>query len=193
MKKLVLIFSVIFLVSSCTTIDELYTGEGIKVKPEKHKESYDDSPYYSSYMPSYYSPIFWGGFSLGFPYFFWSPYSYYGFYDYYYGYYGGYYRGYPIYYRSRVGRSVITKKQLKKRTSSRVTTGNVYGTAGKTKSTGRIRSTVKKSGSSTRSRGTSSGRVSRGTVSRGTVSRGTVSRGTVSRGTVSKGTVKKKK
>jgi hypothetical protein len=188
MKKLVLIFSVIFLVSSCTTIDEMYTGEGIKVKPEKHKESYDDSPYYSSYIPSYYSPIFWGGFSLGFPYFFWNPYSYYGFYDYYYGYYGGYYRGYPIYYRSRVGRSVITKKQLKKRTSSRVTTGNVYGTTGKTKSTGRIRSTVKKSGSSTRSRGTSSG-----SVSRGTVSRGTVSRGTVSKGTVSKGAVKKKK
>ncbi|NIO49080.1 MAG: hypothetical protein GTN73_06560 [Candidatus Aminicenantes bacterium] len=169
MKNLVLIFSVIFLVMSCTTIDEQYTGEGIKVKPEKHKEYYDDSPYYSHYMPSYYSPIFWGGFSLGFPYFFWSPYSYYGFYDYYYGYYGGYYRGYPIFYRSRYGRTVITKKQLKKRTSSRVTTGNVHRTVGKTTSTGKIKSTVKRSSSSTRSRGTSSGRVSRGTVSRGTV------------------------
>ena len=169
MKNLVLIFSVIFLFSSCTTIDEYYTGEGIRVKPEKHKEYYDHSPYYSPYMPSYYSPVYWGGFSLGFPYFFWSPYSYYGFYDYYYGYYGGYYRGYPTYYRSRVGRSVISKKQLKKRTSSRVTTGNVYGTAGKTKSTGSIKSTVTRSGSSTGSRGISSGRVSRSTVSRGAV------------------------
>jgi hypothetical protein len=169
MKKLVLIFSVIFLISSCTTIDEMYTGEGIKVKPEKHKEYYDDSPYYSHYTPHYYNPFFWGGFSLGFPYFFWSPYSYYGFYDYYYGYYGGYYRGYPIYYRSRVGRSVISKKQLKKRTSSRVTKGNVYGTAGKTKSTGKIRSTVKRSSPSTGSRGISSGRVSRSTVSKGAV------------------------
>jgi hypothetical protein len=174
MKKLVLIFSVIFLISSCTTIDELYTGEGIRVIPEKQEESYDDSPYYSYYRPHSYSPIFWGGFSLGFPYFFWNPYSYYGFYDYYYGYYGGYYRGYPIYYRSRYGRTVITKKQLKKRTSSRVTTGNVYGTVGKTKSTGKIKSTIKRSSSSIRSRGISSGRVSRGTVSRGTVSRGAV-------------------
>jgi hypothetical protein len=164
MKNLVLIFSVIFLVSSCTTIDEYYTGEGIRVKPEKHKEYYDDSPYYSSYMPSYYSPIYWGGFSLGFPYFFWSPYSYYGFYDYYYGYYGGYYRGYPVYYRSRYGRPVITKKQLKKGTSSRVSTRSVQGTVGKIKSTGRIRTTVTRSVSSTRSRTTSSSRGSRGTV-----------------------------
>jgi len=164
MKNLVLIFSVIFLVSSCTTIDEYYTGEGIRVKPEKHKEYYDDSPYYSHYMPSYYSPIYWGGFSFGFPYFFWSPYSYYGFYDYYYGYYGGYYRGYPIYYRSRYGRTVITKKQLKNRTSSRVSTKNVQGYVGKIRSTGRIRSTVTRSGSSTRSRGTSSSTGSRGTV-----------------------------
>ena len=168
MKNLVLIFSVIFLVSSCTVIDGQYTGEGIRVKPEKHKEYYDDSPYYSSYMPSYYSPVYWGGFSLGFPYFFWSPYSYYGFYDYYYGYYGGYYggyyRGYPTYYRSRSGGSVITKKQLKKRTSSRVTTGNVQGNVGTITSTGKTRSTVTRSSSSTRSRGTSSRGGSRGTV-----------------------------
>jgi len=174
MKNLVLIFSVIFLVSSCTTIDEYYTGEGIRVKPEKHKEYYDDSPYYSHYMPSYYSPIYWGGFSLGFPYFFWSPYSYYGFYDYYYGYYGGYYRGYPIYYRSRYERTMITKKQLQKRISSRVTTKNVQGSVGKITSTGRIRSTATRSGSTARSRGTSSGSVSRGTVSRGTVTKGAV-------------------
>ncbi len=164
MKNLVLIFSVIFLVSSCTVIEEQYTGEGIRVKPEKHKEYYDESPYYSSYIPSYYSPVYWGGFSLGFPYFFWSPYSYYGFYDYYYGYYGGYYRGYPSYYSSRSGRSVITKKQLKKRTSSRVTTGNVQGNVGTITSTGKIRSTVTRSGSSTRSRGTSSKGRSRSTV-----------------------------
>ncbi len=169
MKNLVLIFSVIFLVSSCTVIDGQYTGEGIRVKPEKHKEYYDDSPYYSSYIPSSYSPVYWGGFSLGFPYFFWSPYSYYGFYDYYYGYNGGYYRGYPTYYRSRSGRSVITKKQLKKRTSSKVTTGNVQGNVGKITSTGKIRSTVTRStvtrsSSSTSSRGTSSRGGSRGTV-----------------------------
>ena len=164
MKNLVLIFSVVFLITSCTVIDGQYTGEGIRVKPEKHKEYYDDSPYYSSYIPSYYSPVYWGGFSLGFPYFFWSPYSYYGFYDYYYGYYGGYYRGYPTYYRSRSGGSVITKKQLKKRTSSRVTTGNVQGSVGKITSTGRTSSTVTRSGSSTRSRGTSSRGGSRGTV-----------------------------
>lgn len=164
MKNLVLIFSLIFLVASCTTIDEQYTGEGIRVKPEKHKEYYDDSPYYSRYIPSYYSPFFWGGFSLGFPYFFWSPYSYYGFYDYYYGYYGGYYRDYPIYYRSKYGRSVITKKQLKRRTSSRDSTRNVQGSVGKIKNTGRIRSTVTRSGSSTRSRATSSSRGARGTA-----------------------------
>jgi len=171
MKNLVLIFSVIFLVSSCATIDEYYTGEGIRVKPEKHKEYYDHSPYYSPYMPSYYSPVYWGGFSLGFPYFFWSPYSYYGFYDYYYGfynpyygYYGGYNRGYPIYYGSRYGRSVITKKQLQKRTGSRVSTKNVQGNVGKITSTGRIKSTATRSGSSTRSRGTSSRGGSRGTV-----------------------------
>ncbi len=170
MKNLVLIFSVIFLVTSCTVIDGQYTGEGIIVKPEKHKEYYDDSPYYSSYIPSSYSPVYWGGFSLGFPYFFWSPYSYYGLYDYNYGYYGGYYQGYPTYYRSRSsyrsrsGRSVITKKQLKKRTSSRVTSRGVKGSVGKTRSTGRTRSTVRRSGSSTRSRGTSSRGRSRGTV-----------------------------
>lgn len=164
MKNLVLIFSVIFLVTSCTTIEEQYTGEGIRIKPEKHKEYYDDSPYYSSYMPSYYSPVYWGGFSLGFPYFFWSPYSYYGIYDYYYGYYGGYNRGYPLYRGSRYGGSVITKKQLKKRTSSRVTTGNVQGNVGNITSTGKTRSTVTRSGSATRSRGTSSRGGSRGTV-----------------------------
>ena len=164
MKNLVLIFSVVFLITSCTTIDEYYTGEGIRVKPEKHKEYYDDSPYYSSYVPSYYSPVYRGGFSLGFPYFFWSPYSYYGFYDYYYGYNGGYYQGYPTYYRSRSGRSVITKKQLKKRTSSRVTSRGVQGNAGKITSTGKTRSTVTRSGSSTRSRGTSSRGGSKSTV-----------------------------
>jgi len=164
MKNLVLIFSVIFLVSSCTTIEEQYTGEGIIVKPEKHKGYYDDTPYYSSYTRSYYNPVYWGGFSLGFPYFFWSPYSYYGIYDYYYGYYGGYYRGYPLYSRSTYGGSVITKKQLKKRASSRVTTGNVQGNVGTITSTGRTRSTVTRSSSSTRSRGTSSRGGSRGTV-----------------------------
>ncbi|NIN01670.1 MAG: hypothetical protein GTO24_27300, partial [candidate division Zixibacteria bacterium] len=89
MKYLVLIFSVIFLVSSCTTIDEQYTREGVRVKPERQQEYeyYDDTPYYSYYRPYYYNPIYWGGFYMGFPYFFWSPYSYYGFYDYYYGYY----------------------------------------------------------------------------------------------------------
>ena len=168
MKNLVLIFSVVFLITSCTTIDEYYTGEGIRVKPEKHQEYYDDSPYYSHYTPSSYSPVYWGGFSFGFPYFFWSPYSYYGLYDYYYGYYGGYYggyyRGYPTYYRSRSGGSVITKKQLKKRTSSRVTTGNVQVNVGTITSTGSTRSTVTRSSSSTRSRGTSSRGGSRGTV-----------------------------
>jgi hypothetical protein len=164
MKNLVLIFSLIFLFVSCTTIEEQYTREGIRVKPERQKEYYDDSPYYSYYIPSYYNPLYWGGFSFGFPYFFWSPYSYYGFYDYYYGYYGGYYRGYPIYYRSRYGRVVITKKQLKKRTSSGVSTRSVQGSVGKIKSTGRIRATVTRSSSSTRSRTTSSSRGARGTV-----------------------------
>ena len=164
MKNLALIFSVVFLITSCTVIDGQYTGEGIRVKPEKHKEYYDDSPYYSSYIPSYYSPVYWGGFSLGFPYFFWSPYSYYGFYNYYYGNYGGYNRGYPTYYSSRYGRSMITKKQLAKRTSSRVTTGTVQGNVGKITSTGKTRSTVTRSRSSTRPRGTSSRGGSRGTV-----------------------------
>ncbi len=173
MKNLVLIFSVIFLVTSCTTIEEQYTGEGIRVKPEKHKEYYDDSPYYSNYIPSYYSPVYWGGFSLGYPYFFRSPYSYYGFYDYNYGYYGGYYGGYyvgyPTYYRSRSGGAVITKKQLKKGASSRVTTRTVKGNSGTITSTGKTRSTVTKStstrsSSSTRSRGTSSRGGSKSTV-----------------------------
>jgi len=170
MKNLVLIFSVIFLVSSCTTIDEQFTREGIRVKPEKQKEYYDDSPYYYRYRPYLYSPVYGGGFHMGFPYYFWSPYSYYGFYDYYYGYYGGYYWGYPVYYYgSRSGRSVITKKQLQKKPSSRVSTRSIQRNVGKIRSTGRIRSTVTRSGSSTRGRTTSSGRVSRGTVSRGRV------------------------
>jgi hypothetical protein len=59
---------------------------------------------------------------------------------------------------------VITKKQLKKRTSSRVTTGTVQGNVGTITSTGKIRSTVTRSGSSTRSRGTSSRGGSKGTV-----------------------------
>jgi hypothetical protein len=174
MKNLVLIFSVVFLITSCTTIDEYYTGEGIRVKPEKHKEYYDDSPYYSSYTPSYYSPVYWGGFSFGFPYFFWSPYSYYGYSGGYYGgyyggNYGGYYRGYPTYYRSRSGTSVITKKQLKKRTSSRGTSRTVQGNAGTITSTGKTKSTVTRStstrsSSSTRSRGTSSRGGSKSTV-----------------------------
>lgn len=168
MKNLVLIFSVVFLITSCTTIDEYYTGEGIRVKPEKQEEYYDDSPYYPSYTPSYYSPVYWGGFSFGFPYFFWSPYSYYGLYDYYYGYYGGYYggyyRGYPSYYRSRSGGSVITKKQLKKKTTSRVTSKGVQGSVGTITSTGKTISTVTRSGSSTRSRGTSSRGGSKSTV-----------------------------
>ena len=164
MKNLVLIFSVIFLVSGCTTIEEQYTREGIRVKPEIQQEYYDDSPYYTRYSPTIYSPAYWGGFYMGFPYFFWSPYSYYGFYDYYYGYYGGYYGGYPVYYRSRSGRSVITKKQLQKKPSSRVSTRSIQRNVGRIKSTGRIRSTVIRSGSSTRSRTASSGRVSSGTV-----------------------------
>ena len=164
MKNLLLIFSVIFLITSCTVIDEQYTGEGIRVKPEKHKEYYDDSPYYSSYIPSYYSRVYWGGLSLGFPYFFWSPYSYYGFPNYYYGYYGGYSQGYPLYRESKYARSVITKKQLRKRTRSRVTTGNTQGNVGKIRSTGKTRSTVRRSGSSTRSRRTSSGGGSRSRV-----------------------------
>jgi hypothetical protein len=172
MKNLVLIFSLIFLVSSCATIDEQYTGKRIRVKSEKHEEYYDESPYYSPYIPSYYyGPVYWGGFSWGFPYFFWSPYSYYGLYDYYYGfynpyygYYGRYYRGYPIYYRSRYGTPVITKKQLQKRTSSRLSTKNAQGSAGRIKSTGSRRATVTRARSSTRSRTTSSSRGGRGTV-----------------------------
>jgi hypothetical protein len=172
MKNLVLIFSVIFLVSACTTIEEQYTREGIRVTPERqqeYQEYYDDAPYYSPYRSHYYSPIYWGGFYMGFPYGYWSPYSYYGFYDYYYGYYGGYYWGYPVYYRSRSGRSVITKKQLQKKPGSRVSSRTIGRGVGKISSTGKIRSKVIKSGSATRSRGVSSGRVSSGTVSRGAV------------------------
>jgi hypothetical protein len=165
MKNLVLIFSLVFLVSSCATIDEQYTGKRIIVKSEKHKEYYDESPYYSPYIPSYYyGPVYWGGFSWGFPYFFWSPYSYYGLYDYYYGYYGRYYGGYPIYYRSRYGTPVITKRQLQKRTSPRLSTKNTLGSAGRIKSTGSRRATVTRPRSSTGSRTASSSRGTRGTV-----------------------------
>jgi hypothetical protein len=161
MKYLALVFSVIFLVTSCTTIEEQYTREGIRVTPERQQEYYDDAPYYSYYRPSIYSPYYGGGFYMGFPYGYWSPFSYYGFYDYYYGYYGGYYGRYPYYYRSRSGRSVITKKQLQKKPGSRVSSSTIQRNVGTIKSTGRIRSTVSRSGSATRSRGTSS---SRGTV-----------------------------
>ena len=169
MRYLVLIFSVIFIVSGCTTIEEQYTREGIRVKPEEPEEYYDDSPSYYHYRSHYYNPVYWGGFYMGFPFGYWSPYSYYGFYDYYYGYYGGYYWGYPSYYVSRTGRSIITKRQLKKRTSSSATSRSRGKSVWKITSTGKIKSTVIKSGSSIRSRGTSSGRVSRGTVSRGSV------------------------
>ncbi len=167
MKYLVLIFSVMFLVLSCTTIEEQYTREGIRVTPERQQEYYDHSPYYTRYRPSIYSPVYGGGFYMGFPYSYWSPYSFYGLYDYYYGYYGGYggyYGGYPVYYRSRSGRSVITKKQLQKKPSSRVSPGNIQRNTGKITSTGRTSSTVTRSGSSTSSRGTSSRGGSRSTV-----------------------------
>ena len=168
MKKFVLIFSLIFLVSNCAVIDKRYTGKRIIVESRVYEEyddyysDYDYSPYSYRYRPYYSSPFYWMGFYMWDPYFFWSPFSYYGFYNYYSGYYPGYYGGYyPYnYWSSRYGRSVITKRQLQKRAIRSVIKKSGRRIYGSTKSTGKIRSTVSRSSSSTTSRSTTSSRGS---------------------------------
>ena len=165
MKKLIpiiaLVILFIFLFSSCTAINARYTGKRIRVEREVYEE-YDDyylpSDYYYSYG-AYYNPFLWTGFNMLNPYWYYGMYGYsYGLYNYlyynlpYYGSYGGI--GY--------GRSVISKRQLRKGS-----TRSVRGISG---SQSRIRSTTSRtissrSGSS-RGRIPSSGRVSRSRIRR---------------------------
>ena len=170
MKKLVIILiSLAFLVASCTTITERYTGKRIKMQPTESEEEYYDQgynhyPYYSS--PYWYSPSFWMGFSFGFPYFWWDP-----FYSGYYGYYGGYWgwgypgrywgRGYPRYYRPVYRRSIITKVQLKRGTVRRSYLRSPGKSSSKVRSTSKARSSVSKGRISSRGVSTSRSSVSR--------------------------------
>jgi len=119
-KRLIIVFSMVLLFVGCTTISEQYTKP--RVRSEKHY-------------------FYGGGTYLGFPYFYFNSYFYHGLYDYYYG---GYYQGYPVYYGLRKEGSVITKKQLKKRTSSRVTGKSVRGKAKTTTITKSVSSTSTK-------------------------------------------------
>lgn len=164
MKKLAIILPLIFLIASCATIDERYTGKRILVESQEYDDYYDYEdyhPYNNRYSPYYYSPFYWMGFYWGNPYFFWNPFSYYGMSSYYYGYYPGYYSGYPYYRSYRYGLPVITKKMLKKRPSRIIPKSSLRGRSGTTRSTGRISSTRSRSGSSrsTSSRTGSSGSV----------------------------------
>ena len=145
-KKLVLIFTLIFLFSSCTAIHERYTGKRIRVEPTATEDYYDDyySPQYYHYRPYYHSPFFWLGFSWWDPYFFWSPFYSYGLYNYYsWGYYPGYrYWGSSYYYPSRYGTSVIRKNQPKKRTIRRTPSSRLSGSSGRVRSTSGTKSRV---------------------------------------------------
>lgn len=140
MKKLMLIFSMVFLLGNCTTILERYTEPKVRTTPVRYVEYYDYTPYYySCYIPY---PIC-GGF-----YFYWYPYSYYGYYNY------PSYRNYPYQWRYRYGvrrsTSVISKKQLTARggatskivVKARVVKKPTQTTA--TRSTGQRTATVKK-------------------------------------------------
>ena len=125
MKKLILSVSMVFLLTGCTTIATKYTEPRVRLVRQAQYYSY--SPYYF-YMPC----PFHGGF-----YFYWYPYSHYGHY------------GYPRYlYQNRYTRSktsVITKKQLKKRTGTTTRTVVKKKTPTKSQPTQTVpKSTVKK-------------------------------------------------
>ena len=171
MKKILIILILVFFAVSCATIDQRYTEKRIKVSPQEQEyEEYSSagaSPYYYGYgySPYYYSPFYWVGFYWWSPYLFWDPFFYYGFYNFYYGYYPGYYGRYyggyyPGYWGTRYGRSVIWKKQLKKGTLRTIPKSRVKNISGKAGSTGRIRSTISRSGTSIRTTVSSTSRVS---------------------------------
>ncbi|MFC2156400.1 hypothetical protein ACFLT9_01055 [Acidobacteriota bacterium] len=185
MKKagLILILSLIFIVTSCTTIEPQFTDKRPTIQPSDDYYDYDydsgpsyrydyDYGYYGSYYPYFHTmPSIWFGLNW------WNPFWYYGFYDYYYWYHPrGYMWGYNPTYVTRNGRPVVRKSGLQKPTTRTIPRGTVRGRS----------ITSSKGTSGTKSRGTVS-KGSRGTVSKG--SRGTVSKGTVSRGSSgSKGT-----
>ena len=164
MKKLIpiiaLVILLIFLFSSCTSINTRYTGKRIIVEREYYDEYEEDyPPSYYDYHP-YYSPFFFSGLNW------WNPYWYYGMYGYSYGLYNYLYYNYPYYgsyWGARYGSSVISKKQLKKGT-----TRTIRGVSRGSSSIGRIRSTGSRTGTSRI--GSSSGRISSsGRVSRGRI------------------------
>jgi len=182
MKKLVIILSLVIIgaifLSSCATIETLYTGKRIPVDPAEYEYRdqldrgyYSSGYYYDPYYTSYFSPSLWAGFS------FWNPFWYYGFLgSCYYGspYYWGYYtspyywgRGYyPSYggsgyypYRSTY-RTYIRKNQLSQGRSSRSPSVRTSGVVKKSGGTSGIQSRslrpTKTSTTATRTR-TSSG------------------------------------
>lgn len=159
MKKLIFFLLVVFLFSSCTVINEKYTGKRIKTEPEVY---YEESPSYS-YIPSFYydpfyfyTPYYWTGFGW------WDPFWYYGFtfsslgfYNNYWGWRYGY-SYYPYNYRYSSSRSVITKRQLQKR----IPRGIVKSPERRISTTAKIRNIARSSAiraGSARSAGSSSG------------------------------------
>ena len=180
MKKagFVLILSLIFIVTSCTSIDPQITDKRPRIQPaDDYYEggSYYDYGYgyYGSYYPYFHTmPSIWFGLNW------WNPFWYYGFYDYYYWYHPrGYMWGYSPVYVTRTGRPVVRKSGLQKPTIRSIPRGTVKGR-------------------SISSRG-KSGTPSRGTISKGSAgsrgSRGTVSRSGSSRSGSSGTKIRKKK
>lgn len=158
MKKSVIILSLTLIaalfLSSCATIETVYTGKRIPVDPAEHEYEYQDygsSGYYPyDYYDPYYSSFYGPAFGLGFS--FWNPFWYYGLLGSYYWGYSPYYWGYSPYYYGRgyypyyrrsgyypyrsTYRSYIRKDQLSK--------GRSYRSPAV-----RTKSTVKRSGSRT--------------------------------------------
>lgn len=152
MKKIIGIFFValiaVLFLTSCTTIDERYTGKRVRTEPSEaavEEEAYRPvyRPYY--YDPFYgrmYDPFFWGGLSI------WNPFWHYGFLGYYYyGYYAPYVWGYSPYYfyrggrywRGRYIRTYVTRDQLKKRSVGTTPQVRSRGTSTRTKITTGVR------------------------------------------------------
>lgn len=167
MRGLIIICVLLLLFSSCTVINERYTEKRIRVEPDVY---YDDTPDYEDSLYSYYSPSYFYNPFIYYPYYWsgfgwWDPFWYWGFYGNNYWYYRNYwspYFFYPSRYGTRYGRSIITKRQLQKRTSSR-TIKSPKGIAIKGGSTGTIKSKGIRS-TSTRSRPPSSSRGSSGKI-----------------------------
>jgi hypothetical protein len=178
MKKLIVLFTAIALVTSCAVIDPRVTGKRVVVAPDEEYESPYYEPYaYAGPMISFgiglwLSPFYWGswwgpwgypgwGYWWGYPGYGWGYYPGWGYPGYGWGYWPGY--GYPYYRGNRIYKGQLrrgsTTKSGTRRSIKRGTTSRGYSGGSK----------VTKSGASGVRSG-SSGRVS-SSGSRGTGTR----------------------